>query len=86
MTKYRVHSASIYRGHCLLGVEILDHDGKDGLFLAKEDDRQKLLKITVSRIVFSETNEVTNRRILVAEPPTFDVVELVGKVLVESDG
>jgi hypothetical protein len=82
MASYRVDFAATRREHCLLGVEVVDEwpTGYDWYFV--KEDRDKVIEVTYSRIVFDESNKISSRRILVAIIPDFDIADLIGKTLV----
>ena len=82
MPKYRVRSASIIHGTCLLSVDVEELDDSHGPYLVMSDDSQRRLKIDLTRVV----HHPVDRPVLAVEPPTFDVKELVGKLLIQSDG
>jgi hypothetical protein len=75
MIIYRVLRASLYRRSGILSVQI--EGSKDGVGpdLEVEGQPEKKLRYRAGRIVYGSGN-VTNKRILIIEPPDFPIEEL----------
>jgi hypothetical protein len=78
MTVYRVLRASIYRRSGILIVKIEESNDRDGPDFEIDGQPEKKLRFRLGRVVF-DGDTLSNKRILVIEPPEFPVEELVGR-------
>lgn len=76
MTVYRVLGASIQRRSGILSVEIEVSDNQDGPGFEIEGQPERKIRFRSGRVVF-EDDALSNKRILIIEPPDFPIEELV---------
>lgn len=89
MPGYRILSASLYRGHGLLRAEIIEAlqvagDLQDNAFHVLEHPLMRV-PVRAGRIVW-DNDSISRWRVLVIDPPTFPISELVGCTLIGRDG
>lgn len=81
MSTYLVQSASIYRNSGILRVETEEFDPQPGRILEVVGAPDKYVTFRTARPVFDDAGNVAARRIIVIEPPSFPIEELVGQRL-----
>ncbi len=85
MATYHVYHASLIRKSGLLGATIVSEEPSDrpgGWGLVVDGEPSLKLDVRTMRHVWTEDNKISDRRIIVIEPPAFPISELVGKRLV----
>jgi|GEM_PF-7019191 len=83
MIIYRVLRASLYRQSGILSVQIEGSEDGSGPDLEVVGQPEKKLRYRAGRIVY-DNGRVTNRRILIIEPPEFPIEELNGQRLLSN--
>jgi len=85
MATYRVNSASVIRTSGIVGASIVSNEpslGPGRIGLIVEDDPRLKIDVRAMRTVYTVDNKISDRIIIIIEPPGFPISDLIGKRLV----